>query len=229
MALSCWNFFSSRGSVVVRSVAKVDSGTSVLSGPPALDPRSPVSGRGRPRRAGAGDVDVGELIRGQPIGALDLRDHLVAAALDAEPVHVVASKQRRQVLPRLAEIDALRAQLVAVEHDLGLRLIELDVGIGEDEHPAGKRLLNELPRELLKLLGLRRRCDDEIDREITAAGQRRRRERDDADPRDLRERPHRLHQQLLGGLLSFTPGFRDHAAETARWRDDLKDAGRFGE
>ena len=79
-ALSCWNFFSSRGSAVVRSVANVDSGTSLSS-------RS-------------GDVDLRELIRRQPLRALDLRNHLVAAPLDAEAVDVVAAEQRRQIAAR---------------------------------------------------------------------------------------------------------------------------------
>ena len=43
--------------------------------------------------------------------------------------------------------------------------------------------------ELGEPLGLRRRGDDEVDREAAAARQRRRHERDDADARDLRELP----------------------------------------
>ncbi len=60
-ALSCWNLFSSRGSVVVFSVANVESGTSLPSG--------------------AGDVDLLELLGSQPVRALDLRNDLVAPAL----------------------------------------------------------------------------------------------------------------------------------------------------
>ena len=44
-AFNCWNFFSSRGSVVVRSVANVESGTSLswdALSPVAL-PREPVT------------------------------------------------------------------------------------------------------------------------------------------------------------------------------------------
>ena len=111
-AFSCWNFFSSLGSVVVRSVANVDSGHQLA--------------------VGAGHVDVGELIGRQAVAALDLRDHLVAAPLNAEPVHVVAAEQRRQVPPDLAHVDALRPQLVTVEHHLDLRLVELQVRVGEE-------------------------------------------------------------------------------------------------
>ena len=131
-ALSCWNFFSSRGCVVVSSDAKVDNGTSSI--------------------ARSGHVDLLELIRGKPLCPLDLRDHLVAAALDAETVHVVAAQHRREILAGLTQFDALRAQLVAIEDHFCLRLIELQVGVGEDEQPAGERLLHEPVGDLAELL-----------------------------------------------------------------------------
>ena len=100
-------------------------------------------------------MDVRKLVGSQPILALHLRDHLVAAALDAEAVHVVAAEHRRQIAARLAEIDALRSELVAIEDHLRLRLVELQVRVGEDEHAARERLLHELPGELLELPGFR--------------------------------------------------------------------------
>ena len=114
---------------------------------------------------GAGDVDLRELIGRQPLRALDLRNDLVAPALDAEAVDVVAAEQRRQIRAGLAEVDALRAELVAIEDDLGLRLVELQVGVGEDEQPAGERLLHQLAGEIAELLRLGRRGDHEVDRE----------------------------------------------------------------
>ena len=81
------------------------------------------------------NVHVAELIRGQPRRALHLRNDFVAASLNAEAVHVVASEQRRQVASGLAEIHSLRSELVAIEDHLGLRLIELEIRIGENEHP----------------------------------------------------------------------------------------------
>ena len=92
-------------------MAKVESGTSLLS-------RS-------------GDVDLRQLIRRQALGALDLRNDFVAAPLDAEAVDVVSAQQRREILSGLAQVDALGAQLVAVEDDLGLRLIELQIRVGD--------------------------------------------------------------------------------------------------
>ena len=148
-ALSCWKRFSSRGSVVVLSVAKVESGTSLPSG--------------------AGDVDVLELVRRQALAALDLRDDLVAAPLDAEAVDVVAAEQRREVAARLAQVDALRAHLVAVEDDLGLRLVELQVGVGEHEEAARERLPTSWLANSASCCGLGGRGDDEVDREVAAA------------------------------------------------------------
>ena len=179
----------------------------------------PQAGEGRQRHelvARSRDVDLRQLIGRQALGALDLRNHLVAPALDAEPVDVVAAEQRRQILAGLAQVDALRAQLVAIEDDLRLRLVELQVGVGEDEQPARERLLHELAGKLAELLRLGRRGDHEVDGEVSAAGQRRRRQRDRADARDLRQRPHRLDQELLRCLGPLAPRLGHHAAEAAR-------------
>ena len=97
-ALSCWKRFSSRGSVDVSSVANVDSGTSWPFGPVTYISR--------------------ELIRRQPLAALHLRDDLVAAALDAEAIDVVAAEERGEIAAGLGHVDALRAQLVAIEDHL---------------------------------------------------------------------------------------------------------------
>jgi hypothetical protein len=135
-ALSCWNFFSSRG-----------CGR-------RLHPRE-----GRQRHefvVGPRDVHAAELVGRQPLGALHLGNDFVAASLDAEPVHVVAAEKGREIPPGLPEVDTLRPQLVAVEDHLRLRLVELQVGVGEHEHPAGKRLLHQLLGELAQPLGLGR-------------------------------------------------------------------------
>ena len=159
----------------------------------------------------------------------DLRNDLVAAALNAEPVDVVTAEERRQVLSRLAEVHALRTHLVAIEHDLRLRLVEPEIGIGEHEQPAGERLLHQLAGELPEPLGLGGRRDHEIHREISATGQRRRRHGDHANAGNLRQRSVDLHHQLLGGLRPFAPRLRDHAAESAGRKRELKDARGLGE
>ena len=209
-ALSCWNFFSSRGSAVVRRLANVDSGTS-LSSEPVM-------------------YICDELIGRQPLRALDLRNDLVAPALDAEAVDVVAAEQRRQILAGLAQIDALRAELVAIEDDLGLRLIELQVGVGEDEQAARERLLHELVRELAKLLrlGRPRRSRDRpgnLRRRAAAAAS--------AESRGCRESataaPSISISSCSRRLGPLAPRLGHHAAEAAGRKRELKDAGGLGE
>src|SRR4029450_8255010 len=112
------------------------------------------------------DVDLRQLVGRQPLGALDLRNDLVAASLDAEAIDVVAAEQDRQIAPGLAEIDTLRPQLVAIEDDLRLWLIEVQVGVGEHEKSACERLSDQLPGDLDEPLRLSRRGNHEIDREV---------------------------------------------------------------
>ena len=112
-----------------------------------------------------------QLIGRQTLHSFDLRNYFVAPALDAKPVHVVSAEKRGEILPCLAQVNSLGAELVTVEHHLRLRLVEFHVNVGEDEHPARHCLLYQLIRKLGELLWLRRRRDHKINREISAAGQ----------------------------------------------------------
>ena len=103
---------------------------------------------------------------GQPLAALELRDHLVAAPLDAEAVDVVPAQEGREVPPDPAQVDSLRAQLVAVEDHLGLGLVELEVGVREEEEPAGEGLPHQRVRDLDQPLRLRGGRDHEVHREV---------------------------------------------------------------
>ena len=86
----------------------------------------------------------------------------------------------------LPEVDALGSQLVAVENNLGLRLIELQIGIGEHELAAGERLGHQLLREVGDARRLLGRHDHQLHREsFAAAGQRRRDERNESDAGNL--------------------------------------------
>ena len=178
---------------------------------------------------GASDVDLRELVGCQTVSPLDLRNHLVASPLDAEPIYVVAAEKRREIQTRLAQLHALRSQLVAIEDDLRLRLIELQIGIGVDEEAARERLLHQLPGDVSKLLRLRRRRDHQIHREVSASGKRRGGERDGADTRDLRERAHQSNQQLLRALRPLAPGLRHQSPESGRRERDLENTLGLGE
>ena len=112
-----------------------------------------------------------QLIGRQTLHSFYLRNHFVAPALDAEAVDIVSAEKRGEVLSRLAQVNSLGAEFVTIKNHLGLRLIELHVNVGEDEHPARHCLLYQLIRKLGELLWLRRRRDHKINREISAAGQ----------------------------------------------------------
>src|SRR4029079_381155 len=53
---------------------------------------------------GSRDVHLRKLIRRQALCALDLRDHLVTPALNAEPVYVVPADQGRKILTGFSQI-----------------------------------------------------------------------------------------------------------------------------
>ena len=175
----------------------------------------------------ARDVDLRELVRRQALAALDLRDHLVAAALDAEAVDVVAAQHRREVAAGLAQVDALRAHLVAVEDDLGLRLVELQVGVREDEQAARERLPHELVGELAELLAARRSR-----RSRGRPGSRRRPAAGPAScgmtrtPGIFESGPAASIRSCSVVLLPLAPGLGDHARRSRRWGRDLEDAAR---
>ena len=135
-----------------------------------------------------------------------------------------------EVLPGLAQIDALRTQLVAVEDDLGLRLVELQVGVGENEQTAGERLLHQLSGELDELLRLGRptRSRGRLGslRRLAAVAAS---TGIDADARESSTSGAvDFHQELLRGLAPLTPWLGHHAAETAGRAGDLEDAGVSG-
>ena len=83
----------------------------------------------------------------------------------------------------------------------------------EGEQAARGRLLLQDLRELQQPLGIGRRGDHQLDREIAAARQRRRRGDEDLDAGDLRNLGLHLRQNLGDGPVAFRPGFDHHAAE----------------
>src|SRR4029077_17878524 len=81
----------------------------------------------------SGDIDLRQLISIQALRALDLRNYFVAPALNAKAVDIVAAEHGGKVLSCLCQVHSLRADFVTVEHDFSLRLIKLQIGVGEDE------------------------------------------------------------------------------------------------
>ncbi len=66
-----------------------------------------------------------------------MRDDLVAATSDVEAVDEVAADHRAEIFADLLHVQTERGDLVAIEHDLGLRLVNLGVDERrESKHPA---------------------------------------------------------------------------------------------
>ena len=94
-----------------------------------------------------GDVNVFQLLRIQTIDAFDLRNHLVAAAGDVEPVDEVAADAGGEVGADLLHVQTHRRDFVVIENDLRLRLIDLGVDVRESEHARLHRFRLNLLRE----------------------------------------------------------------------------------
>jgi len=172
----------------------------------------------------AGDVDLLQLISVQALRAFDLRNDFIAPALDAETVDIVTAEHSGKILSRLCQVHPLGADFVAVKHDFSLRLIKLQVGVGEDEKAAGECFLHQLIGELIELPRFRRRKNYELNREIPAARQRRRGQRNYPDPWNFRQRSDRFDQELLSSLLALAPRLGDHTSEPTARGGNLKDA-----
>jgi hypothetical protein len=140
---------------------------------------------------------------------------LVAAAADAEAVDEAAAHRRPEVLADRLEVDPQLGDLLAIDLELRLRLVDLQVDQrGEGEHPARRRLLLELLREAEDLGGLRRGGEDHLDRERAAARERRREDREGLDARDLHELPLELREELEDRPLALAPRLHPHPPRT---------------
>ena len=89
----------------------------------------------------AGDIDVLQLVRVEAVDPLDLRNDLVAAPGDVEAVDEIAADHGRQVCADLLQVEPEVGDLVAVDDELGLGLVDLDVDQRrKGEHAALHRL-----------------------------------------------------------------------------------------
>ena len=171
---------------------------------------------------GSADVDRSELVGVEAVLALELGNDLVAASLDAEAVHIVAAQHGAEVGADLLKVEAKRGDLVAVEGDLGLRLVVLQVGVGVDEDPAGKGRLHEFLRGLEELPWFHGRGDHELDGKVAASGKRWWSGRDDSDAGNSRRLPAKVEGDLLAAARPLLPRLGADAAHPAVGLDDLK-------
>ena len=92
------------------------------------------------RAVGGADVVVEQLVRVEAETLLHLRNDLVGAAAHAEIIDVAAAQHGGERAADVAHLQAELRRLVAVDHDVGLRLVDLQVAVEEDELAARLRL-----------------------------------------------------------------------------------------
>src|SRR5436190_549116 len=121
---------------------------------------------------GSAHINAFQLLRIQPVNALDLRDHFVTAALNVETIHVVSTNARRQISADLLHVEPERRYFVVIKHDLRLRLVDFRVNVRKSENAGLHRFHLELLRELEDALRIGSRSDHKAHRETVAAGKR---------------------------------------------------------
>ena len=184
MALSCWKRLSVRGSTPVRWVAIALSGISWPFGPETWMSSSWL---GR-----------------EAAGALDLRDHLVAAAVHAEAVDEVAAQHRRDVARRAGPWSApsTRPCSRSTTSSVSAWSMRTSTMGGKANCPLLAAAMHQLVGEAdhLRVFGGRR--DHQLDREQTGVGQRRRQEHRRADAGDA-EQLAAFSSAWIGNTLRF--------------------------
>ena len=167
-------------------------------------------------------VIMPELVRIQAEALVDLRDDLVGAAAQFEEIHVAAAQHGRK---RRADVLHVQAELcghVAVDLDAGLRQVDAQVGLQEDELPGLLRILQELLRYVIKLVE-RLGCGDA---RTGSAGRGRPARAAAGTPRSASRRSGSACLAARaadgGGLGALIPGFEHHAADDLGGRIDLE-------
>ena len=175
------------------------------------------------RSVGGLDVIVEQLLRIEPEALRHLRDYLVGASAHAEVVDIAAAEQRRKRPANVAHLEAKLCGLVAIDRHVGLRIIELQVAIEEDEHPALHCLLQELLGDVVQTRERIGGDDHELDRQAEAAGKRRRLERRDANTGNLAQFLLQNRLNCIGRLRSLVPRLEHHAGERLAGHIKLED------
>src|SRR5690606_19802067 len=167
--------------------------------------------------AGGAGVVVVELIGGQAIDPLDLRNHLVGAVVDGKAVDLAAGEQARQVGGQLGHVDADLRGFLPVDENVGDGFVDLHVGVHKDELPALPGADQDLVRQFLENLRGRGAADDEFHRHPHAAGgQGWARHHGDLQAGDLAHLGNDvLVDDLHGAAAALAPGGEDEGAKGA--------------
>ena len=148
---------------------------------------------------------VEQLVRIEPETLLYLRDDLIGAPAHAEIVDIAAAEHGGERAADVAHLQAELRGLVAVDHDVGLRIVDFQIAIEEDEIAALLRLLQKVLRNLVKPLERLGGADHELNRQADASRQRRRLKGDHAHAGNLCQLLLHDRLQLVADLLARRP------------------------
>ena len=108
---------------------------------------------------------VEHLIGIEPVALRDLGDHLVGAAVETEIVDVAAAQQRAERAADIAQLESELRGLCPIDYHRGLRLVDLQVVIEEDELSALQCLGGECPGNVIEPFERIGGLDHELDRQ----------------------------------------------------------------
>ena len=154
------------------------------------------------------------LVNRRTLGARHLRDHLVAAAIDGEAVDIVAAQERGQRGADVTHGDAQPVGAVLVDHQLHLRRLEAQVGVGEDEEArlVGFRL--QLVEGVGQSRVVTRIGEHELDRQVACTHRNGRRSSgEDVDARHRLELRLQFTHHRQVRTLALVPRLQDQAHE----------------
>ncbi len=190
----------------------------------------PGEGRDRHQLAARGlDLEVEQRADRRPVLLADLRDDLVAAVEEVEPVHVGPAEQRAQLLADAGQVQPQVGDLLAVDHDPRLGQVDLQVGVHVEELAALPAGADHRADRLQHLLGRRLALEHQLDVVLPGRRQRRIEPGEHAESGDLRHRAEHLAVHLLGRAVARLPVLGDHAPEAAPVRGQRPHELRLGE
>ena len=114
-------------------------------------------------------VDRRQIVRIAPVDVRDLHDHVVLLAAALEAGHLTAAEHGLERAPHGVDLEADVGDLLAVEVDLELRLVELEIGVEVDHAGIVARLGQQRIDQLLQLLVRLRGLDHELHRLLDRA------------------------------------------------------------
>ena len=152
------------------------------------------------------DLKIEDLVLVEAIGAADLGNHFIAAAVDIEAVYEVPTDAGGNIRADFGEIQSERGHFVAINGELGLRLVVFQAN---DRRECKKSALGRLVlQDVCKFQNLfcwGSRGDNDLDRKITSSRKGGGHNRKEPKARNGVELVLHAREDLECGPLSLTP------------------------